>query len=189
MDTPDVAVDGSGEPTSGPSVETSTCGEYGGRVGDGSGEVPRQHWDELSRDLKPVYTAGTEAAARERFGESEDKWAMKYSGIGRLWHMPGPGSPHSLIGMPDIRRVICSTDAIESPNCPLPARGAGTRPFPQCCRSAQMPLPRDQVPSSHRTAPGTMGHEVEAGFERIRGQNQPSHKPGQTHRYSDRPHC
>jgi transposase-like protein len=33
--------------------------------------APRQHWDELSRDLKPVYTAPTEAAARERFAEFE----------------------------------------------------------------------------------------------------------------------
>ncbi|SDP63336.1 Transposase, Mutator family [Arthrobacter sp. ok909] len=47
--------------------------------------APRQHWDELSRDLKPVYTAPTEAAAREQFGEFEAKWATKYPAIGRLW--------------------------------------------------------------------------------------------------------
>jgi transposase-like protein len=46
--------------------------------------APRQHWDELSRDLKPVYTAPTEAAARERFGEFESKWATKYPAIGWL---------------------------------------------------------------------------------------------------------
>jgi transposase-like protein len=47
--------------------------------------APRQHWDELSRDLRPVYIAPTEAAARERFGEFEAKWATKYPAIGRLW--------------------------------------------------------------------------------------------------------
>lgn len=29
----------------------------------------RTYWAEMSRDLKPVYTAPTEAAAKERFGE------------------------------------------------------------------------------------------------------------------------
>lgn len=39
---------------------------------------PRQHWDEFSRDLRPVYTAQTEATARDRFGEFEAKWRTKY---------------------------------------------------------------------------------------------------------------
>ena len=29
----------------------------------------RQHWDAIAKALKPVYTAATEAAARERFAE------------------------------------------------------------------------------------------------------------------------
>src|SRR5690606_2700992 len=29
----------------------------------------RQHWDALARDLRPVYTAPTEQAAKERLGE------------------------------------------------------------------------------------------------------------------------
>jgi putative transposase len=33
--------------------------------------APLHHWDELSRGLKPVHTAPTEAAARERFWEFE----------------------------------------------------------------------------------------------------------------------
>src|SRR5690606_26537562 len=35
--------------------------------------APRQQWDETSRDLKPVYTAPTEGAAKERFVEFSDR--------------------------------------------------------------------------------------------------------------------
>jgi putative transposase len=78
--------------------------------------APRQHWDELSRDLKPVYTAPTEAAARERFGEFEAKWATKYPAIGRLWRNAWTEFAPFLDYDVEIRRVICSTNAIESLN-------------------------------------------------------------------------
>jgi putative transposase len=78
--------------------------------------APRQHWDELSRDLKPVYTAPTEAAARERFGEFEAKWATKYPAIGRLWRNAWTEFAPFLDWDAEIRRVICSTNAIESLN-------------------------------------------------------------------------
>jgi len=35
----------------------------------------RQYWDEMSRALRPIYTAPTEAAAKERFVEFVGKWA------------------------------------------------------------------------------------------------------------------
>jgi putative transposase len=78
--------------------------------------APRQHWDEVSRDLKPVYTAPTEAAARERFGDFEAKWATKYPAIGRLWRNAWAQFAPFLDWDADIRRVICSTNAIESLN-------------------------------------------------------------------------
>jgi hypothetical protein len=74
--------------------------------------APRQHWDELSRDLKPVYTAPTEAAALERFGEFEAKWATKYPAIGRLWRNAWTEFAPFLDWDAEIRRVICSTDEI-----------------------------------------------------------------------------
>jgi len=78
--------------------------------------APRQHWDEVSRDLKPVYTAPTEAAARERFGDFEAKWATKYPAIGRLWRNAWAEFAPFLDWDAEIRRVICSTNAIESLN-------------------------------------------------------------------------
>jgi putative transposase len=45
----------------------------------------RQHWDAIAKALKPVYTAATEAAARERFDEFVDAWGGRYPAIVRLW--------------------------------------------------------------------------------------------------------
>src|SRR4051812_11967863 len=45
----------------------------------------RQDWDKLAKDLRPVYTAPTAAAAEARFGEFADTWAVRYPAIVRLW--------------------------------------------------------------------------------------------------------
>jgi Transposase, Mutator family/Major Facilitator Superfamily len=39
----------------------------------------KAHWYELARDLRLVYTAATEQAARKRFDESADKWGRRLS--------------------------------------------------------------------------------------------------------------
>ncbi|MCH6471214.1 IS256 family transposase [Sinomonas terrae] len=76
----------------------------------------RQRWDELAKDLKPVYTAPTEAAARERFGEFESKWGTEYPAIARLWRSAWTEFAPFLDWDVEIRRVVCSTNAIESLN-------------------------------------------------------------------------
>lgn len=74
----------------------------------------RAVWDELARDLRPVYTAATEQAARERFGELTDKWGEQYPAIIRLWHNAWAEFVPFLAYSPEIRKVIYSTNAIES---------------------------------------------------------------------------
>jgi putative transposase len=108
--------------------------------------APRQHRDELSRDLKPVYTAPTQAAARERFGEFEAKWATKYPAIGRLWRNAWSEFAPFRDWDAEIRRVICSTNAIESLTARYRRAVRAKGPFPERCRGTEMPLPRDPVP-------------------------------------------
>jgi len=76
----------------------------------------RQHWDPIAKALKPVYTAPTEAAARERFGEFTETWGARYPAIVRLWDNAWAEFVPFLAFDPEIRRVICSTNAIESVN-------------------------------------------------------------------------
>jgi putative transposase len=45
----------------------------------------RKYWDQIAKDIRPVYTAATEAAAKERFVEFTAKWSAQYPAIIRLW--------------------------------------------------------------------------------------------------------
>jgi transposase-like protein len=74
----------------------------------------KAHWYELARDLRTVYTAPTEQAARERFGEFTDKWGERYPAIIRLWENAWAEFVPFLAYSPEIRKVIYSTNAIES---------------------------------------------------------------------------
>ncbi len=76
----------------------------------------RKYWDEMSRDLRPVYTAPSEAAARERFAEFGAKWGKQYPAISKLWENAWSEFIPFLDYDVEIRRVICSTNAIESLN-------------------------------------------------------------------------
>ncbi|WP_371384200.1 IS256 family transposase [Rhodococcus sp. GXMU-t2271] len=76
----------------------------------------RRYWDEMSRDLRPIYTAANEAAAGERFDEFAAKWSSRYPTIIRLWRSAWSEFVPFLDYDPEIRRVICSTNAIESIN-------------------------------------------------------------------------
>lgn len=76
----------------------------------------RQYWDAMSRDLRPVYTAPSEAAAKERFVEFSTKWGRQYPAITRLWENAWSEFVPFLDYDVEIRRVICSTNAIESLN-------------------------------------------------------------------------
>ena len=38
----------------------------------------RKYWDELVRDLKPIYQASNEAAAAAALDALEDKWGTRY---------------------------------------------------------------------------------------------------------------
>lgn len=76
----------------------------------------RQHWDAIAKALKPVYTAPTESAAMERFLEFCETWGARYPAIVRLWENAWAEFVPFLAFDPEIRRVICSTNAIESVN-------------------------------------------------------------------------
>ncbi|BDZ55216.1 IS256 family transposase [Agromyces marinus] len=75
----------------------------------------RAHWEELARDLRPVYTASTVDAAWARFEEFEQKWD-RYPAIGKLWRNAWTEFIPFLDWDLEIRKVICTTNAIESLN-------------------------------------------------------------------------
>ena len=76
----------------------------------------RKYWEQMAKDLRPVYTAATEAAAEARFAEFAEKWVAQYPAIVALWRSAWSEFVPFLDYDVEIRRVICSTNAIESIN-------------------------------------------------------------------------
>jgi transposase-like protein len=76
----------------------------------------RRYWDELKRDLKPVYTAVNADGARASFDELAAKWGGRYPAVVRLWENAWEEFIPFLDYDIEIRRVLCSTNAIESLN-------------------------------------------------------------------------
>ena len=76
----------------------------------------RKYWDQLARDLRAIYTAPTAPAAWAAFEELEEKWGKPYPAIGKLWRAAWEEFTPFLEYDVEIRRVLFSTNAIESLN-------------------------------------------------------------------------
>ncbi len=76
----------------------------------------RQHRDAIAKALKPVYTAPSEAAAKDRFAEFAAEWGHRYPAIVRLWEAAWAEFVPFLEYDVEIRKVICTTNSIESIN-------------------------------------------------------------------------
>ncbi|WP_414988684.1 IS256 family transposase [Aeromicrobium sp.] len=76
----------------------------------------RKYWDQIARDLRPVYTAPTEEAAKAGFEDFAERWCTMYPAIRQLWENAWSEFVPFLDYDVEIRRIICSTNAIESLN-------------------------------------------------------------------------
>ena len=81
--------------------------------------VPPRLQEGLGRDqafVNPIYTAPNPAAARAAFEDLAEQWGASYPAIVRLWDNAWEEFIPFLDYDVEIRRVICSTNAIESLN-------------------------------------------------------------------------
>jgi transposase-like protein len=76
----------------------------------------RKDWPQIAKDLKPIYTAPTEAAALDRFAEFSGTWEARYPAIVKLWENAWAEFVPFLSFDNNIREVIYTTNAIESVN-------------------------------------------------------------------------
>jgi putative transposase len=72
--------------------------------------------DAIKRDIKPIYTAVNADAALAALDDLDEKWGTKYRAMIRLWRNAWNEFIPFLDYDVEIRRVICSTNAIESLN-------------------------------------------------------------------------
>jgi transposase-like protein len=76
----------------------------------------KRDWAAIAKDLKPVYTAASEAAALDAFAEFSGTWETRYPAIIKLWENAWAEFVPFLAFDREIRTVICTTNAIESLN-------------------------------------------------------------------------
>jgi putative transposase len=76
----------------------------------------RKYWDELAKDLRPIYTATGPDAAAAALDALDDKWGKRYPAIIRLWRNAWSEFIPFLDYDVEIRKIIYSTNAIESLN-------------------------------------------------------------------------
>ncbi len=79
----------------------------------------RRYWAPLSRDLRPVYTAADENSAAAALDAFAATWEARYPAIVRLWRAHWGEFAPFLAFPPEVRRVIYTTNLIESMNARL----------------------------------------------------------------------
>jgi hypothetical protein len=73
-------------------------------------------WDDIKKDLKPIYAAPSQDAVNAALDNLEEKLGGKYQAVIRLWRNAWEEFIPLLAYDPEIRKVICSTNTIESLN-------------------------------------------------------------------------
>jgi putative transposase len=78
--------------------------------------VPRRSYDQVVKDLRPIYTAVDADAALAALEAFEEKWGEKLPVIGQAWRNSWEYVIPFLSFEPEVRRVIYTTNAIEALN-------------------------------------------------------------------------
>lgn len=85
---------------------------------------------EVAADLRYIYQAATAEEAELRLGEFEAKWDDQYLPIGQSWRWNWSRLIPFFDHPPEIRKVIYTTNAIESVNMSLRKLTKNGGPFP-----------------------------------------------------------
>lgn len=78
------------------------------------GYGPKRGSDALARDLRPIRTVVKKKDAAARFEEFTETWGQRHPAIMALWRSSCNESIPFLDYDVDLRRIICSTNALES---------------------------------------------------------------------------
>ena len=97
--------------------------------------VPWKERKQVARDLKTIYRAPNAAQAMQNLEVFEQKWGTKYAMIGKMWRRNWEKITPFLAYPPEIRKVIYTTNAIESLNMTLRkvTKNRGSFPSDESC--------------------------------------------------------
>jgi putative transposase len=78
--------------------------------------VPRREYDQVAKDLKPIYTAIDADAAWQALETFDEKWGKRFPPIVQAWQDAWEHVTPFMAFEPEVRRVIYTTNAIEALN-------------------------------------------------------------------------
>ena len=78
--------------------------------------VPRRQYDQVVKDLKPIYTATDVDQAQEALERFEQKWGKQLPPVVKAWRQNWEYVIPFMAFPPDVRRVIYTTNPIEALN-------------------------------------------------------------------------
>jgi putative transposase len=97
-----------------PDVTVQTCVVH--LVRNSLRYASKQHWGQITRELREIYTAPTVAVAEVRFGEFAETWRETYPAMVRSWENSW-GEFVPFLEFPiELRKIVYTTNAIESLN-------------------------------------------------------------------------
>lgn len=76
----------------------------------------KKHWGQITRQMRAIYTAPTVAAAEAEFADFSDQWSEKYPAMISSWENSWAEFVPFLEFPPELRRIVYTTNAIESLN-------------------------------------------------------------------------
>ena len=79
----------------------------------------KKDWGPLTKDLRLIYTAADQVAAEAGLEAFEQHWGQRYPAIVRLWRSHWAEFTPFLAFPPEVRRVVYTTNLIESMNARL----------------------------------------------------------------------
>jgi hypothetical protein len=139
----------------------------------------RKYWAPLAKDLRLIYTAADETAAAAALDAFATTWGERYPAIVRLWRAHWEQFTPFLAFPPEVRRVIYTTNLIESMNARL-ARSPAT--------AASSPPSRPPSKSSTWRSGIWRTSAARTSGSAARGGNRRSRRSRSTSRDESRPH-
>jgi putative transposase len=76
----------------------------------------KKHWGQITRQMRAIYTAATVAAAEDRFAEFAETWQERYPDMIGSWETAWGEFVPFLEFPVELRRIVYTTNAIESLN-------------------------------------------------------------------------
>ena len=105
--------------------------------------VPRRQYDQVVKDLRPIYTAVDADAALAALEAFEEKWGEQLPVIGQAWRNSWEYITPFLAFEPEVRRVDLHDQRDRSVEPPAPQSDQDQGQLPQRGRRPQAHLPRD----------------------------------------------